>query len=209
MIDDTKITNSLQQFPTQEIFTQHMYKKSIRTAHQQHGSYKEDGDRSGGNLETNDSSLHCFTLQGRQLIVRLLCDLPSMPSVLRNSRNLTVHLKKELDQNRYVSGLTTIRSIFGDSVDIVKWVRNQMNKRDLEHTFDLGIGGECKFVQQEMLSVLQIAHSCTDKLPKERPLMRDVIIMLGEAKLTRKSVCDDISAKEKPIFNNSPVIGLL
>ncbi|GKC12273.1 leucine-rich repeat receptor-like protein kinase PXL1 [Tanacetum coccineum] len=169
--------------------------EGLWTAHQQHGSYKEDGDRSGRDLETNDSSLHCFTLQGRQL---LLCDLPSMPSVPRNSRNLTMHLKKELDHNSF--GVVLLEML---SVDIVKWVRNQMNKRDLEHTFDLGIGGECKFVRQE------IAHSCTDKLPKERPLMRDVIIMLGEAKLTRKSVCDDISTKEKPIFNNSPVIGLL
>ncbi|GJT42487.1 hypothetical protein Tco_0951202 [Tanacetum coccineum] len=76
------------------------YAARSTTAHQQHGSYKEDGDRSGRDLETNDSSLHCFTLQGRQLLVRLLCDLPSMPSVPRNSRNLTMHLKKELDQNR-------------------------------------------------------------------------------------------------------------
>ncbi|GKA86520.1 hypothetical protein Tco_0808231 [Tanacetum coccineum] len=57
-----------------------------------------------------------------------------MPSVPRNSRNLTMHLKKELDQNRFCS---------------------QPRK-----------GGDCKFVLQE------IAHSCTDKLPKERPLMR-------------------------------------
>ncbi|GJS53510.1 ribonuclease H-like domain-containing protein [Tanacetum coccineum] len=98
---------------------------------------------------------------------------------------------------------------FGESVDIVEWVRNRMNKRELEGTFDIEIGGECKFVQEEMLLVLRIALLCTNKLPKERPSMRDVITMLGEAKPRRKSVCDDIGTKEKPIFNNSPVIGLL
>ncbi|KAI3732306.1 hypothetical protein L1987_63510 [Smallanthus sonchifolius] len=98
---------------------------------------------------------------------------------------------------------------FGNSVDIVEWVRNRMNKRELEGTLDLEIGGECKYVQEEMLLVLRIALLCTNKLPKERPSMRDVITMLGEAKPRRKSVCDDIGAKEKPIFNNSPVVGLL
>ncbi|GJZ81107.1 leucine-rich repeat receptor-like protein kinase PXL1 [Tanacetum coccineum] len=108
-----------------------------------------------------------------------------------------------------LTGKQPIDPSFGESVDIVEWVRNRMNKRELEGTFDIEIGGECKFVQEEMLLVLRIALLCTNKLPKERPSMRDVITMLGEAKPRRKSVCDDIGTKEKPIFNNSPVIGLL
>lgn len=108
-----------------------------------------------------------------------------------------------------LTGKQPLDPLFGESIDIVEWVRNRMNKRELEGTLDIEIGGDCKFVQEEMLLVLRIALLCTNKLPKERPSMRDVITMLGEAKPRRKSVCVDIGAKEKPIFNNSPVIGLL
>ncbi|KAJ0898060.1 putative protein kinase RLK-Pelle-LRR-XI-1 family [Helianthus annuus] len=108
-----------------------------------------------------------------------------------------------------LTGKQPLDPSFGNSVDIVEWVRNRMNKRELEGILDLEIGGECKYVQEEMLLVLRIALLCTNKLPKERPSMRDVITMLGEAKPRRKSVCDDIGVKEKPIFNNSPVVGLL
>ncbi|XP_076926631.1 uncharacterized protein LOC143589883 [Bidens hawaiensis] len=108
-----------------------------------------------------------------------------------------------------LTGKQPLDPSFGNSVDIVEWVWNRMNKRELEGTLDLEIGGECKFVQEEMLLVLRIALLCTNKLPKERPSMRDVITMLGEAKPRRKSVCDEIGIKEKPIFNNSSVVGLL
>ncbi|XP_071687111.1 uncharacterized protein [Rutidosis leptorrhynchoides] len=108
-----------------------------------------------------------------------------------------------------LTGKQPLDASFGESVDIVEWVRNKMNKREMDGVLDLEIGGDCKFVQEEMLLVLRIALLCTNKLPKERPSMRDVITMLSEAKPRRKSVCDDIGAKEKPNFNNSPVIGLL
>lgn len=108
-----------------------------------------------------------------------------------------------------LTGKQPLEPSFGESIDIVEWVRGRMNRRDLEGILDEEIGGECNYVQEEMLLVLRIALLCTAKLPKERPSMRDVITMLGEAKPRRKSVCDDIGAKEKPIFNNSPVIGLL
>ncbi|KVI04481.1 leucine-rich repeat receptor-like protein kinase PXL1 [Cynara cardunculus var. scolymus] len=108
-----------------------------------------------------------------------------------------------------LTGKQPLDPSFRESTDIVEWVRDRMNKRELEGTLDPEIGGQCNYVQEEMLLVLRIALLCTTKLPKERPSMRDVITMLGEAKPRRKSVCDDVGAKEKPIFSNSPVIGLL
>ncbi|KAL4574696.1 hypothetical protein LXL04_021532 [Taraxacum kok-saghyz] len=105
-----------------------------------------------------------------------------------------------------LTGKQPLEPSFGESIDIVEWVRVRMNHRDLEGILDQEIGGECNYVQEEMLLVLRIALLCTAKLPKDRPSMRDVITMLGEAKPRRKSVCDDVGAKEKPIFNNSPVI---
>ncbi|XP_071728907.1 uncharacterized protein [Rutidosis leptorrhynchoides] len=109
-----------------------------------------------------------------------------------------------------LTGKQPLDASFGESVDIVEWVHNRMNKRELDGMLDSEIGGDCKFVQEEMVLVLRIALLCTNKLPKERPSMRDVITMLGEAKPRRKSVCyDNNGVKEKPIFNNSPVLGLL
>ncbi|KAI3995775.1 hypothetical protein MKX01_007254 [Papaver californicum] len=101
---------------------------------------------------------------------------------------------------------------FGDSVNIVEWVRGKIrNNRALDEALDPNVGGSCKHVEEEMLLVLRIALLCTAKLPKERPSMRDVITMLEEAKPRRKSSSNDSnnSNKERPIFSNSPVIGLL
>ncbi|KAI9180661.1 hypothetical protein LWI28_006986 [Acer negundo] len=93
---------------------------------------------------------------------------------------------------------------FGESVDIVEWIRRKVN---LEEVLDPNVGS-CKHVQEEMLLVLRIAIVCTAKLPKDRPSMRDVITMLGEAKPRRKS-SSSIDNKEKPVFSTSPVNGLL
>ncbi|CAN0892728.1 Leucine-rich repeat receptor-like protein kinase PXL1 [Linum grandiflorum] len=108
-----------------------------------------------------------------------------------------------------LTGKTPLDPAFGESVDIVEWIRTKMrNNKPLEEVLDPSIAGQCKHVQEEMLLVLRIAILCTAKLPKERPSMRDVITMLGEAKPRRKSISHS-STKEKPIFSNSPVIGLL
>lgn len=102
---------------------------------------------------------------------------------------------------------------FGESIDIVEWVlRKIKSNRALAEALDPSIAGQCKHVQEEMLLVLRIALLCTAKLPKDRPSMRDVITMLGEAKPRRKSVCHNGGhnlSKERQIFGNSPVIGLL
>ncbi|KAL5859985.1 hypothetical protein ACOSQ4_001281 [Xanthoceras sorbifolium] len=99
---------------------------------------------------------------------------------------------------------------FGESVDIVEWIRRKISEnRSLEEALDPNVGN-CKHVQEEMLLVLRIALLCTAKLPKDRPSMRDVITMLGEAKPRRKSSSiNSNSSKEKPVFGTSPVNGLL
>ncbi|KAJ6956596.1 hypothetical protein NC652_007617 [Populus alba x Populus x berolinensis] len=101
---------------------------------------------------------------------------------------------------------------FGESVDIVEWIRRKIrDNRSLEEALDQNVGN-CKHVQEEMLLVLRIALLCTAKLPKDRPSMRDVITMLGEAKPRRKSSSNSSgydSNKDKPVFNTSPVNGLV
>ncbi|KAF9661106.1 hypothetical protein SADUNF_Sadunf19G0033200 [Salix dunnii] len=109
-----------------------------------------------------------------------------------------------------VTGKMPLDPAFGESVDIVEWIRIKI--RTLEEALDHSIAGHCKHVQEEMLLVLRIAILCTAKLPKDRPSMRDVITMLGEAKPRRKSICQNgvqDPSKERPIFSNSPVVGLL
>lgn len=102
---------------------------------------------------------------------------------------------------------------FGESTDVVEWIRRKIrNNRALEEALDTSISGQCKHVQEEMLLVLRIAILCTAKNPKDRPSMRDVITMLGEAKPRRKSICHNglhNPSQEKQVFSNSPVIGLL
>ncbi|KAJ6333935.1 hypothetical protein OIU78_010937 [Salix suchowensis] len=101
---------------------------------------------------------------------------------------------------------------FGESVDIAEWIRRKIrDNRSLEEALDQNVGN-CKYVQEEMLLVLRIALLCTAKLPKDRPSMRDVITMLGEAKPRRKSSSNSSghdSNKDKPVFNTSPVNGLV
>ncbi|PRQ41666.1 putative protein kinase RLK-Pelle-LRR-XI-1 family [Rosa chinensis] len=112
-----------------------------------------------------------------------------------------------------LTGKMPVDPAFGESVDVVEFVRKKMrNKRALEEALDSSIAGECKHVREEMLLVLRIALLCTAKLPKDRPSMRDIITMLGEAKPRRKSISenwDQKTRKEKPIFSTSPVIGLI
>ncbi|KAB5569846.1 hypothetical protein DKX38_003639 [Salix brachista] len=111
-----------------------------------------------------------------------------------------------------LTGKRPLDSEFGESVDIAEWIRRKIrDNRSLEEALDQNVGN-CKYVQEEMLLVLRIALLCTAKLPKDRPSMRDVITMLGEAKPRRKSSSNSSghdSNKDKPVFNTSPVNGLV
>ncbi|KAJ7977169.1 Leucine-rich repeat receptor-like protein kinase [Quillaja saponaria] len=111
-----------------------------------------------------------------------------------------------------VTGKRPLDPEFGESVDIAEWIRRKIrNSISLEEALDPNVGN-CKHVQEEMLLVLRIAFLCTAKLPKDRPSMRDVITMLGEAKPRRKSSSNNegvAANREKPVFSTSPVNGLL
>ncbi|XP_015968109.1 MDIS1-interacting receptor like kinase 1-like [Arachis duranensis] len=111
---------------------------------------------------------------------------------------------------------------FGESVDIVEWIRRKLrDNKNLEAALDPNVVGNSRHVLEEMLLVLRIALLCTAKLPRERPTMRDVIMMLEEAKPRRKSSSNNnnnnnettcsinSSNKEVPVFSPSPVIGLV
>lgn len=120
-----------------------------------------------------------------------------------------------------VTGKRPIEAEFGDSVDIVEWVRRKIREnKSLTEVVDLNVGN-CKHVEEEMVLVLRIALICTAKLPKDRPSMRDVISMLEEARPRRKSssntntINGGLSSansdkdKDRPVFSPSPVNGLL
>lgn len=110
-----------------------------------------------------------------------------------------------------LTGKRPLDAEFGESVDIVEWIRRKRDNKALEEALDPNVGN-CQHVQEEMLLVLRIAILCTVKLPKDRPSMRDVITMLGEAKPRRKSSGNSVGYavnKDEPIFSTSPVNGLL
>ncbi|KAL5059773.1 hypothetical protein RYX36_031377, partial [Vicia faba] len=115
-----------------------------------------------------------------------------------------------------VTGKRPLDAEFGESVDIVEWIRRKMrDKKSLEEALDPSVGN-CRHVIEEMLLVLRIAVVCTAKHPKDRPSMKDVIMMLGEAKPRRKisgnnetSLEANNNNKEMSVFSTSPVSGLL
>ncbi|PWA63261.1 leucine-rich repeat transmembrane protein kinase family protein [Artemisia annua] len=116
-----------------------------------------------------------------------------------------------------ITGKKPIEPEFGDSVDIVEWVRRKIrDKKPLGEVVDENVGN-CKHVEEEMLLVLRIALICTAKLPKDRPSMRDVISMLEEARPRRKSGSNTNNGgsnhstddKDRPVFSTSPINDLL
>ncbi|GJZ08610.1 hypothetical protein Tco_0542893 [Tanacetum coccineum] len=85
----------------------------LRKAHQQHGNYFEDGERLGGDLETNYSSLH------------------AMRSAIHANGTEEESQSHRAFKQRIRDGFVYAPSCF---------VWNRMNKRELEGTFDLEIG---------------------------------------------------------------------
>ncbi|KAK9735621.1 hypothetical protein RND81_04G216300 [Saponaria officinalis] len=91
-----------------------------------------------------------------------------------------------------ITGKKPLDPSIGEAIDLVDWVRAKIrDNRDTNEVLDPDISGQCKYIQEEMVLVLRIALLCTAKLPKERPSMRDIITMLGEAKARRKSICNN------------------
>lgn len=116
-----------------------------------------------------------------------------------------------------ITGKRPVEPEYGDSVDIVEWVRRKVREnKPLTEVVDPNVGN-CKHVEEEMLLVLRIALICTARLPKDRPSMRDVISMLEEARPRRKSsgntnnggLSSATNEKDRPVFSPSPVNDLL
>ncbi|XP_076934799.1 uncharacterized protein LOC143601214 [Bidens hawaiensis] len=113
-----------------------------------------------------------------------------------------------------ITGKRPTEPEFGDSVNIVEWVRQKIKEnKPLTQVIDQNVGN-CKHVEEEMILVLRIALLCTAKLPKDRPSMRDVISMLEEARPRRKGGSNNnysptTSDKDKPVFSTSPINDLL
>lgn len=102
-----------------------------------------------------------------------------------------------------LTGKGPIEPEFGECQDIVGWVREKLrNGPGAEDLLDKSIGGHCPHIREEMLMVLRIAVLCTAQSPKDRPSMRDVLSMLGEAKPRRKSNSASVAVvdKDKPVF---------
>jgi serine/threonine protein kinase len=115
-----------------------------------------------------------------------------------------------------ITGRRAVEAAFGEGQDIVGWVREKIRSNTVEEHLDPLVGGGCAHVREEMLLVLRIAVLCTAKLPRDRPSMRDVLTMLGEAKPRRKSGSSaaagnaatatptTIVDKDKPVFSTTP-----
>jgi serine/threonine protein kinase len=103
-----------------------------------------------------------------------------------------------------ITGRRAVEPEFGEGQDIVSWVREKIRSNTVEEFLDPNVGGAQ--VREEMLLVLRIAVLCTAKAPRDRPSMRDVIAMLGEAKPRRKETFATATVvdRDKPVFSTTP-----
>jgi serine/threonine protein kinase len=122
-----------------------------------------------------------------------------------------------------ITGRRAVEAEFGEGQDIVGWVRDKIRSNTVEEHLDQNVGGRCAHVREEMLLVLRVAVLCTARAPRDRPSMRDVITMLGEAKPRRKSGSSGTTSgkdkdsaapaavapavvvdKDRPVFSTTP-----
>ncbi|KAG7014835.1 Leucine-rich repeat receptor-like protein kinase TDR [Cucurbita argyrosperma subsp. argyrosperma] len=86
-----------------------------------------------------------------------------------------------------LSGKRSVESEFGDGNSIVDWVRSKVKIKDgINQILDSNGGASCASVKEEMVQMLRISLLCTSRNPADRPSMRDVVLMLQEAKPKRK-----------------------
>lgn len=86
-----------------------------------------------------------------------------------------------------ISGKRSVDAEFGDGNSIVDWVRSKIKNKDgVGDILDKNAGASCASVREEMMQMLRIALLCTSRNPADRPSMRDVVLMLQEAKPKRK-----------------------
>lgn len=93
-----------------------------------------------------------------------------------------------------LSGKRSVDPEFGDGNSIVEWVRSKIKIRDgVVDILDKNAGASCGSVREEMMQLLRIALLCTSRNPADRPTMRDVVLMLQEARPKRKSLGASLS----------------
>ncbi|KAJ8752944.1 hypothetical protein K2173_008679 [Erythroxylum novogranatense] len=86
-----------------------------------------------------------------------------------------------------LSGKRSVDSEFGDGNSIVDWIRSKIKAKDgINDILDKNAGASIPSVREEMMQILRIALLCTSRNPADRPSMRDVVLMLQEAKPKRK-----------------------
>ncbi|KDP22440.1 hypothetical protein JCGZ_26271 [Jatropha curcas] len=86
-----------------------------------------------------------------------------------------------------ICGKRSVDAEFGDGNSIVDWVRSKIKSKDGVHNIlDKNAGASIASVREEMMQMLRIALLCTSRNPADRPSMRDVVLMLQEAKPKRK-----------------------
>ncbi|WCJ36458.1 Leucine-rich repeat protein kinase family protein [Euphorbia peplus] len=86
-----------------------------------------------------------------------------------------------------IAGKRSVDAEFGDGNSIVDWVRSKIkNKNGILDILDKNAGASIASVREEMMQMLRIALLCTSRNPADRPSMRDVVMMLQEAKPKRK-----------------------
>lgn len=86
-----------------------------------------------------------------------------------------------------VSGKRSVDSEFGEGNSIVDWVRSKIKVKDgVNQVLDNDVSGSCASVREEMIQMLRISLLCTSRNPADRPSMRDVVLMLQQAKPKRK-----------------------
>ncbi|KAJ4774691.1 Leucine-rich repeat receptor-like protein kinase family protein [Rhynchospora pubera] len=88
-----------------------------------------------------------------------------------------------------LTGRRSVEAEYGEGNSIVDWVRSKIQRaadgRAWE-VLDPTAGVQCTEVRKEMTLMLRVALLCTSKSPDDRPSMRDVLLMLQEAKPHRK-----------------------
>lgn len=87
-----------------------------------------------------------------------------------------------------LTGKRSVDAEFGDGNSIVDWVRSKIKTQGIDPILEKNVGAECASIKEEMIQMLRIALLCTCRNPTDRPSMRDVVLMLQEARPKRKLV---------------------
>ncbi|XP_004307799.1 PREDICTED: leucine-rich repeat receptor-like protein kinase TDR [Fragaria vesca subsp. vesca] len=99
-----------------------------------------------------------------------------------------------------LSGKRSVEAIFGDGNSIVDWVRTKIKSIDgINDVLDKNAGAGCTPVREEMMQMLRIALLCTSRNPADRPSMRDVVLMLIEAKPKRKLLASHVVGRDRSV----------